>query len=270
MNFKIKFNNINKFPFINWKNVENTTWEHLEQFYSKSSKLKTNIFSNEVVSKLNINESGFKIINKEYCLNVSYSEVDKENIEELIVIKSINKGVEGIFKMLYLEVLSEIVTCCNEKNKIRKFKLGEKWMWQEAKEKAKEFCDFLLIKGHALLKNNKLNTQDKPLVVFIEPLVRLNLLDYDRILFSTKRDFNNLLSIYFLFDEISELNKKIQSDKVYDFTKIASIFLPKDALFIKKLPIYIDFDFQKNNEIKTFFNTQWAIKLVSDNVYLFY
>ena len=269
MNSEIKINDKGKFSSVNWENVKNKAWDYLKQFYSGHDKLKTNFFANEVVSYLNINEINYKIIKKKYQLVVHDFHWEKESAKELIITQLIEKGVEGILKNLYLEVLSELVTHCNEKNKITKFKLGEKWANEKAKDKAKQFYDFLWIKGLPLLKNKKLPTNEKSLIVLIEPLVILNFLEYERNLFYPKHDTKNPLSIHFLFTEEPHLNMKHQLDREYDFPKIAGIFLPRDAIFIKRVPINVYFDF-RNGDIIATFRALWALKLVPDNIYLFY
>ena len=275
MNSVIKINNIDNFSSVSWKNVKKKTEWYLNQFYSYHDKLTTSIFPSEIISELNINESGFKIIKKEYTPKEIYFQNNIKSINESKIIKLINEGVEGVLKLLHLEVISKLVMHCNEKNKIEKFKLNEEWTGKQAKETAKEFCNFLLAKRDVLIKNNKLSNYNKKesLIMFIEPDALINLLKGEANLLNSKRYSIRMglkpISSYFSFIQELHLNMKISLDKEYNFNKIIGIFLPLDAVFIKKLPVNVCFRFLGRN-IRATITAQWALKLVPDNIYIFY
>ena len=271
MSLKIGLNDKKKFPFFDWKKVEEETKKHLEYLCSSHYRLITNLFPNKDVSISDINDTDFRWIEKKSHCRFNYLDFKEQKTEELI--KFINREVRRILKELYLGILQKLISKRNKDEIISKFKLAEidSLIEQEGKEIIWLFFHFL-VKQKQLMQTSSFENLNQEWIVLVSPNLMLNFLRYGKLLLIIDNEFNQtdclFNNIHFIVEPHLGVKNQLNQIK-YDDSKIVSIFFPKWACIIKWNPINIFFD-QWGEYINVIFRTKSFFEIATGNVYLFY
>ena len=299
VNFKL----VNKsflFSWKQWEEIEKKIIKYLEVLFSERlSKWEFNKLLNKLIEN-SMNVPHYQKIKKYKKWVLDTNEIPYiENDEKIeFVTNKIKEKINWTLRLLYREVVKELIIKGKEKNRILKFEFQNNKLENE-KEFYWKFFNFLkknwlnnVSYSESELKNEMQNFNSKKyhesffsnyestsfrktkawILMFSSKVHHKLEPKLYHLLHGSKNSPENPLPLLKMFTSIEDLHlgsKNVQNEE-YDFSKIDFILFYKEALQINRLPIGITvYSNPDAQEILFTIRGEWWIKLILENILLF-